>query len=180
MVSNASDDLPDPDTPVTTDIRLCGMSSEMFLRLWTRAPRIRMESCTGVFRQFQYSVGGPSRPAALAEPHRGASGTGYRMALHGRLASDKQARRDVEVRGEFARMRLADRSLSVEHVGNNAARSEYGNQIALPNAAILHENAEGLDGLGMAEPVFRLLELAAAPARGACRRRPSSIVADPF
>jgi hypothetical protein len=66
----------------------------------------------------------------------------------------------VEVLGEFARMRLADRSLSVEHVGNNAARSEYGNQIALPNAAILHENAEGLDGLGMAERVFRLLELA--------------------
>ena len=58
MVSNASDDLPDPDTPVTTDIRLCGMSSEMFLRLWTRAPRIRMESCTEVFRQLQYSVGG--------------------------------------------------------------------------------------------------------------------------
>src|ERR1039458_5269192 len=67
MVSNARDDLPDPDTPVTTDIRLCGMSSEMFLRLWTRAPRIRMESCTGVFRQFQYTSwgkrwGGPPGP----------------------------------------------------------------------------------------------------------------------
>src|ERR1035441_7360560 len=145
MVSNARDDLPDPDTPVTTDIRLCGMSSEMFLRLWTRAPRIRMESCTGVFRQLQYSVGdGGARRCLDLLP----------------LASDKQARRDVEVRGEFARMRLADRSLSVEHVGNNAARSEYGNQIALPNAAILHENAEGLDGLGMAERVFRLFELA--------------------
>ena len=48
----------------------------------------------------------------------------------------------MEVLGEFARMRLADRSLTVEHVGNNAARSEYGNQIALPNAAILHENTE--------------------------------------
>ena len=59
----------------------------------------------------------------------------------GEIASDKQARRDVEVLGEFARMRLADRSLTVDHVGNNAARSEYGNQVALANAAILHENA---------------------------------------
>jgi hypothetical protein len=42
MVSNASDDFPDPETPVTTVIWLWGMESEMFLRLWTRAPRIRM------------------------------------------------------------------------------------------------------------------------------------------
>src|ERR1035437_2800867 len=76
MVSNASDDLPDPDTPVTTDIRLCGMSSEMFLRLWTRAPRIRMESCTEVFRQFQYTSWGnggadplvPAGPPGPAPP----------------------------------------------------------------------------------------------------------------
>ena len=52
MVSKTSDDLPEPDTPVTTVSRLCGISSEMFLRLWTRAPRIRIESCT---RYFQYS-----------------------------------------------------------------------------------------------------------------------------
>ncbi len=42
MVSKASDDFPDPDTPVTTVNWLWGMESEMFLRLWTRAPRIRM------------------------------------------------------------------------------------------------------------------------------------------
>src|SRR5262249_31346990 len=36
--ANASDDLPEPESPVTT-IRLSrGISSEMFLRLWTRAP----------------------------------------------------------------------------------------------------------------------------------------------
>src|ERR1035437_5431406 len=68
MVSNASDDLPDPDTPVTTDIRLCGMSSEMFLRLWTRAPRIRMESCTEVFRQFQYTSWGNGGAEPLVRP----------------------------------------------------------------------------------------------------------------
>src|ERR1700685_2679159 len=46
MVSNASDDLPEPDTPVMTVNWLCGSDSEMSLRLWTRAPRIRMKSCT--------------------------------------------------------------------------------------------------------------------------------------
>src|SRR5689334_21713357 len=39
MVSNASEDLPEPDTPVTTVRVLCGTSKSMFLRLWTRAPR---------------------------------------------------------------------------------------------------------------------------------------------
>src|SRR5690348_15896624 len=42
MVSNASDDLPDPDSPVTTLRALCGISTSMFLRLWVRAPRTTM------------------------------------------------------------------------------------------------------------------------------------------
>ena len=46
MVSKASDDLPEPETPVTTVSWLCGIESEMFLRLWTRAPRMCMELST--------------------------------------------------------------------------------------------------------------------------------------
>jgi hypothetical protein len=42
MVSNASDDLPEPDTPVTTVNWLWGIETETFFRLWVRAPRIRM------------------------------------------------------------------------------------------------------------------------------------------
>src|SRR5947209_929007 len=38
MVSNARLDLPEPDSPVTTTRRSRGISSETFLRLWTRAP----------------------------------------------------------------------------------------------------------------------------------------------
>src|SRR5437870_5482091 len=38
MVSKASDDLPEPLRPVTTTRLSRGISSEMFLRLWTRAP----------------------------------------------------------------------------------------------------------------------------------------------
>src|ERR1700682_3133916 len=39
MVSKAREDFPDPETPVTTVMALCGTSKSMFLRLWTRAPR---------------------------------------------------------------------------------------------------------------------------------------------
>src|SRR5690242_19138977 len=40
MVSNASDDLPEPDSPVMTTSRSRGISRLMFLRLCSRAPRI--------------------------------------------------------------------------------------------------------------------------------------------
>ena len=42
MVSNASEDLPEPDTPVITVSVLCGIDSVRFLRLCRRAPRIRI------------------------------------------------------------------------------------------------------------------------------------------
>ena len=44
MVSKASEDLPEPETPVTTVRVLWGISKSMFLRLWTRAPRTVMLS----------------------------------------------------------------------------------------------------------------------------------------
>src|SRR6266404_4743535 len=39
IVSNASEDFPEPLTPLTTVMALCGISTETFFRLWTRAPR---------------------------------------------------------------------------------------------------------------------------------------------
>src|SRR3954452_16142381 len=39
MVSNASDDFPDPLTPVTMISLPVGSVTSMFLRLWVRAPR---------------------------------------------------------------------------------------------------------------------------------------------
>src|SRR6266705_1462935 len=44
IVSKASEDLPEPETPVTTVRVLCWISKSMFLRLWTRAPRTTMLS----------------------------------------------------------------------------------------------------------------------------------------
>src|SRR5947199_3602570 len=44
MVSKASDDLPEPDRPVITTSLCRGMSTSMFLRLCTRAPRTLIHS----------------------------------------------------------------------------------------------------------------------------------------
>src|SRR5579862_5970184 len=44
IVSKASEDLPEPETPVTTVSELWGISKSMFLRLWTLAPRTTMVS----------------------------------------------------------------------------------------------------------------------------------------
>src|SRR5690606_29918069 len=44
MVSNASDDLPDPDKPVKTISLSRGNSRVRFLRLCSRAPRMRIVS----------------------------------------------------------------------------------------------------------------------------------------
>src|SRR5437773_11943744 len=47
MVSKASDDLPEPDSPVKTISFSRGSSRETFLRLCSRAPRITSVSDTG-------------------------------------------------------------------------------------------------------------------------------------
>src|SRR2546427_320609 len=63
MVSNASDDLPDPESPVKTMIRSRGSSSETFFRLCSRAPRITSLSLTLVTIPAQGSEhsAGPGR-----------------------------------------------------------------------------------------------------------------------
>src|SRR5690606_34378777 len=48
MVSNASEDLPDPDRPVMTTSCSRGMSRSTPLRLCSRAPRTRMKLCFSV------------------------------------------------------------------------------------------------------------------------------------
>src|SRR5690606_7368733 len=45
MVSKASDDLPEPDRPVITTSLSRGISTSMFLRLCSRAPRTMILSC---------------------------------------------------------------------------------------------------------------------------------------
>src|SRR5215471_21497358 len=45
MVSKASEDLPEPDSPVMTTRLLRGISTSMFSRLCSRAPRTMILSC---------------------------------------------------------------------------------------------------------------------------------------
>src|SRR5215472_8923637 len=66
MVSKASDDLPEPLTPVTTVTALCGISTVTFLRLWTRAPRTRRRSCSG----FEVSADAVIGLVAKAKPRQ--------------------------------------------------------------------------------------------------------------
>src|SRR2546430_1394556 len=47
IVSKASDDFPEPDTPVMTTNLLRGTTTSMFLRLCSRAPRMTIESMDG-------------------------------------------------------------------------------------------------------------------------------------
>ena len=47
MVSKASEDLPEPETPLMTVSLPWGISQERFFRLWVRAPRMMMASFKG-------------------------------------------------------------------------------------------------------------------------------------
>src|SRR5688500_12501324 len=56
MVSNARLDLPEPERPVTTMSRSRGISSEMFLRLCTRAPCTAIVVRAEAFAPFRFPV----------------------------------------------------------------------------------------------------------------------------
>src|SRR6187455_3233459 len=69
MVSKARLDLPDPDRPVTTTSSSRGISSEMFLRLWTRAPWTAIVVRTAAFLVFPLRFAGISlRRRSLRPP----------------------------------------------------------------------------------------------------------------
>src|SRR6266851_4600710 len=87
MVSKASEDFPDPETPVTTVSALCGISKSMFLRLWTRAPRTTILSL-GFKSDMKYSPGN----ALVAPDARGWSRTPAKRSFHDRRPSDDSAR----------------------------------------------------------------------------------------
>jgi len=61
IVSNTIDDFPEPETPVNTVILRLGMVSETFLRLFSRAPVILMNS---VMAPLRYSLQRRENPSA--------------------------------------------------------------------------------------------------------------------
>src|SRR5688572_15746343 len=92
MVSNARLDLPDPDRPVTTTRLSRGTSTEMFFRLWTRAP------CTaivvrGSVRGFRTSARlRPSRPGDRSEAIARSRSMEESELLHVHVAPLRQTR----------------------------------------------------------------------------------------
>src|SRR6266545_6287153 len=67
MVSNAREDFPEPDSPVMTTSWSRGISTSMFLRLCSRAPRTRIRSLA-IRRHSNSSAHRPRLPLHRADP----------------------------------------------------------------------------------------------------------------
>src|SRR6267143_3017063 len=80
MVSKASDDFPEPDSPVKTTSLSRGMVRSMSFRLCSRAPLITISVCCPI--GFFFS-------ATDAGPHA----TGLRLAPHPRLGGGRRRQR---------------------------------------------------------------------------------------
>src|SRR5215471_1649947 len=83
MVSKAREDLPEPETPVTTVKVLWGTSKSMFLRLWTRAPRTTMLSVDIGQRGFWQPLPSGRHPCCASATAESFYYTGHRDAIWG-------------------------------------------------------------------------------------------------
>src|ERR1700694_1628501 len=100
MVSKAREDLPEPLTPVTTVMALCGISTLIFLRLWTRAPRTRMDSCSGGISVLAWVIS----LVATGKPRQRVSSALPKLQIIRLLSKRGKRRIGVGVRiGKFAR-----------------------------------------------------------------------------
>src|SRR3954447_13061072 len=90
MVPNASEDLPDPDTPVNTASALRGMATSMSRRLFSRAPRTRTQlsgACGLVpFVLMGVQLTYPSAKSTTSRPSRGRIGPAAANARTSRQA----------------------------------------------------------------------------------------------
>src|SRR3984957_11800600 len=112
MVCKAREDLPDPETPVTTVRVLCSISKSMFLRLWTRAPRTTMLSVDifpwhyrrikSHYRIFHYkwSCGMVDRDRGLSSGSHTACLASYRLICTRKRWEHNYAEPTVELRSE--------------------------------------------------------------------------------
>src|SRR3989475_9451846 len=80
MVSKASDDFPEPDSPVKTTSLSRGMVRSMSCRLCSRAPLITISVCCVAF---------PNGPDFLSATEAGLHAAGLRLAPHPRLGGGR-------------------------------------------------------------------------------------------
>src|ERR1700674_5484061 len=101
MVSKASEDFPEPESPVITTSRSRGISRSMFLRLCSRAPLMTIFSATGDARDLSVpALSSRARCVLDRGDHAGRIGpAGPRDvvggAVIGRGAHERQSQRDV-------------------------------------------------------------------------------------
>src|SRR3546814_15839462 len=108
MVSKASDDLPEPDSPVITTSLLRGRVTSIFFRLCSRAPRIAITGpCgpfgikkarpfgagVGGFRWFGISGGGGPPQSSMWGNGEGKSSAPRGAAAHGQGIADRSGER---------------------------------------------------------------------------------------
>src|SRR5262245_39542242 len=149
MVSNARLDLPEPESPVTTTSLSRGISTEMFLRLWTRAPCTAMVVRTGALAldgarlafdleaisSFLDGEEGQLLHLDVAPPSELHRGRGLAdQPLVGKILARRRGAAEVEVPLEMVvdlgtRSRLADLAEVVDH-GRKQRRCTLG-QVAV-------------------------------------------------
>lgn len=95
MVSNASEDLPDPETPLTTVSLPWGISQEMLFRLCVRAPRITIASFEGLKGKTpdRNLAAGSQSPQPSTEHMPPELIIGRRHTLSPHIGNDEAARR---------------------------------------------------------------------------------------
>src|SRR5215510_9711399 len=97
MVSKASEDLPEPETPVTTVTRSWGMARDTFFRLFCRAPSTRsLGGCAIRYVLLRWKVylrrqGGGNRAIARARPLRHHPLTGARRRRYPLFANENHS-----------------------------------------------------------------------------------------
>src|SRR2546425_5785772 len=108
MVSKAREDFPEPEMPVSTTRRSRGSSTEMFLRLCSRAPRMTMRS-NGMALSSPEAHSPDSRtaapsPAAAHAPSPREEGLAQSLPQFGDLVAQDGGLLEIQVSGGFAHL----------------------------------------------------------------------------
>src|SRR3712207_3347398 len=87
IVPKTSEDLPEPDTPVNTDSRRFGMSTDTSARLFSRAPRTRMTSWLSAWGSVATMASSSRMRGTLGEGDREGDGCAVGRTAGGRNAT---------------------------------------------------------------------------------------------
>ena len=173
MVSKASDDLPDPDTPDTTVIAPRGMSTSIALRLCSLAPRTE-----SVVTRTLYRAGGRQAYGVRRRPPVLSFAANARFPPEGlidasRFASPLRARRPAAGRCGVAPAGLVRPVPAAADPADIVSRGEGPVRSRTRAVAVFDVKAEVKDARDRADRRRRAAGCEGRPAQGACGRRAS-------